>query len=41
VGTANIVDPCVSLEIVEGIRAICRERGIAHIDDLIGSFESA
>jgi dihydroorotate dehydrogenase (NAD+) catalytic subunit len=39
VGTANFVDPCISLDIVEGIRAFCRERGITHIDDLIGSLE--
>jgi dihydroorotate dehydrogenase (NAD+) catalytic subunit len=39
VGTANFVDPCVGPNIVEGIRAFCREKGIAHMDDLIGSFE--
>ena len=41
VGTANFVNPCVGLDIVEGIRAFCRERGITRIDDLIGSFEPA
>jgi dihydroorotate dehydrogenase (NAD+) catalytic subunit len=39
VGTANFVNPCVGPNIIEGIRAFCRERGIARIDDLIGSFE--
>jgi dihydroorotate dehydrogenase (NAD+) catalytic subunit len=39
VGTANFINPCVGPNIVEGIRAFCQEKGIAHIEDLIGSFE--
>ena len=41
VGTAHFVNPRAGLGIVEGIRAFCQEKGIAHIDDLIGSLEQA
>ena len=37
VGPANFVNPQAMLEIVEGIRTYCLERGISHLDELIGS----
>jgi dihydroorotate dehydrogenase (NAD+) catalytic subunit len=39
VGTANFVNPRASLDILEGIRGYCLERGIAHISDIIGSLK--
>jgi dihydroorotate dehydrogenase (NAD+) catalytic subunit len=39
VGTANFVNPRATLDIVEGIRKFCEERGIAHIDEIIGSLK--
>lgn len=39
VGTANFVNPRATLDIVEGIRGFCAERGIAHIGELIGSLK--
>ncbi len=37
VGTANFVNPRASLDILEGIRGYCLERGIDNISDIIGS----
>jgi dihydroorotate dehydrogenase (NAD+) catalytic subunit len=39
VGTANFVNPRASLDILEGIRDYCLQRGIAHISDIIGSLK--
>ena len=39
VGTANFVNPRATLDIVDGIRDFCAERGIAHIGELIGSLK--
>ncbi len=36
IGAANMVDPCVSIEILEGIIAYCSSHGIHRISDLIG-----
>ena len=41
VGTANFVNPHATLDIVEGIRKFCSERGIGHISELIGSLKVA
>ena len=41
VGTANFVNPRATLDILEGISTFCEERGIAHIDELIGSLRTA
>lgn len=41
VGTANFVNPRVTVEIVEGIRRFCEERGIDQIEELIGSLRIA
>ena len=37
VGTANFVDPTSTIRIIDGLEAYCRERGIAHVADLIGA----
>lgn len=39
VGTANFVDPGAMARIIAGLEEFCREEGIAHIEDLIGSLE--
>jgi len=41
VGTANFVNPRVTIDIVEGIRRYCIEKGIAEMSELIGSLEIA
>jgi dihydroorotate dehydrogenase (NAD+) catalytic subunit len=40
VGTANFVNPAVTVEIVDGIREFMDRQGIARIDDLIGSLRT-
>jgi dihydroorotate dehydrogenase (NAD+) catalytic subunit len=37
VGTANFVNPNTSLDIIDGIRKYCREKGIENINEIIGS----
>jgi len=37
VGTANFVNPRATLEILEGIRKYCAEKGIVRIEDLTGN----
>jgi len=39
VGTANFVNPRASIEIIEGIRKYCLEKGIDNINDIIGSLK--
>jgi dihydroorotate dehydrogenase (NAD+) catalytic subunit len=39
VGTANFVNPRATLDIVEGIRGFCAERGIDHMGEIIGSLK--
>jgi dihydroorotate dehydrogenase (NAD+) catalytic subunit len=40
VGTANFVNPRAMLEIIDGIGNYCREKGISHLDELIGSLQT-
>jgi dihydroorotate dehydrogenase (NAD+) catalytic subunit len=40
VGTANFVDPDASIKVLDGIRNFCMENGIAHLDQLIGTFQT-
>ena len=40
VGTANFVNPGVSMDIIEGIRKFCTDRGIDRIQDIIGSLRT-
>jgi dihydroorotate dehydrogenase (NAD+) catalytic subunit len=37
VGTANFVNPRAVLEIVEGLRGYCKEKGITRITEIMGS----
>ncbi len=37
VGTANFIDPCAMIEIIEGLESFCRAEGIDDIRELIGS----
>ena len=39
VGTANFVNPRATMDILEGIRTFCSEKGIDHIDEVIGSLK--
>ncbi|MBW1867844.1 MAG: nitronate monooxygenase, partial [Deltaproteobacteria bacterium] len=39
IGTANFVDPRASLDIVEGLRSFCQEKGIDRIEALIGTLK--
>jgi dihydroorotate dehydrogenase (NAD+) catalytic subunit len=39
VGTANFIDPQISLKIVDGIKAYMERHGIDDIKDLIGAME--
>ena len=39
VGTANFIQPKASLDIIEGLRRYCEERGISKLEDLIGTLE--
>jgi len=38
VGTANFIDPAVTLKIIDGIEAWCREKGVEKISELGGAF---
>jgi dihydroorotate dehydrogenase (NAD+) catalytic subunit len=40
VGTANFVNPRASLDIIEGLRGYCLEKGIDNINDIIGSLKN-
>ena len=39
VGTANFVDPGVSLKIIEGLKKFCEDQGIRSIEEIIGSLQ--
>jgi dihydroorotate dehydrogenase (NAD+) catalytic subunit len=39
VGTANFVNPCATVDILQGIEAFLREHGIDRLTDLIGALE--
>jgi dihydroorotate dehydrogenase (NAD+) catalytic subunit len=40
VGTVNFVKPGVTLEILEGIRRFCKDKGIESLEDLIGTLKT-
>jgi dihydroorotate dehydrogenase (NAD+) catalytic subunit len=40
VGTANFVDPTVTIKILEGISEYCNRHGIANINEIIGALNS-
>jgi dihydroorotate dehydrogenase (NAD+) catalytic subunit len=37
VGTATFVNPLAPIEVLEGIEAFCRERGVESIGELVGA----
>lgn len=37
VGTANFVNPRATVDIIEGLTNYCRDKGIHHLNDLVGS----
>ena len=39
VGTASFVNPRATLDILEGMKGFCRERGITRIEDIIGTLK--
>jgi len=39
VGTANFIDPCITVKIVEGLEAYCNAHGFERVSDLIGAME--
>jgi dihydroorotate dehydrogenase (NAD+) catalytic subunit len=39
VGTANFVNPCTAVEIVDGLAGYCRENGLMHLRELTGTLE--
>jgi len=41
VGTANFINPCATLDIIEGLKTFCSDNDIAQISELIGSLEIA
>jgi dihydroorotate dehydrogenase (NAD+) catalytic subunit len=40
IGTANFVNPRVTLEVIEGIRNYCVENGIRQIGEIVGSLRT-
>ena len=40
VGTASFVNPRATLDILEGMKGFCRERGITRIEDIIGTLKT-
>jgi len=40
VGTANFVNPRVTLEVIDGIRTYCTENGIRKISEIVGSLKT-
>lgn len=40
VGTANFINPATGIEIADGIRSYCEERGIDDVGSLVGSLEA-
>jgi dihydroorotate dehydrogenase (NAD+) catalytic subunit len=39
IGTANFVDPAVSIEVIRGIQAYLRKNSMASVRELIGSLK--
>jgi dihydroorotate dehydrogenase (NAD+) catalytic subunit len=39
VGTANFIDPCATLDIIDGIEEYLKRHDIADVNDLIGTFD--
>lgn len=39
IGTANFIDPQISVKVIEGIADYCKENGVSDVNDLIGAME--
>ena len=39
IGTANFIDPKVSIRVLEGIEAYCEKHGVSEVNSLIGALE--
>jgi dihydroorotate dehydrogenase (NAD+) catalytic subunit len=39
VGTANFIDPALSVRLVDGLADWCRERGVGDVNDLVGALD--
>jgi dihydroorotate dehydrogenase (NAD+) catalytic subunit len=39
IGTANFVDPGVSIKVIEGLKKFCEDQGITKIEEIIGSLK--
>ncbi len=39
VGTANFVDPCASIKVIDGIQEYCERHNVAKVSELIGAME--
>ena len=39
VGTANFINPCASIEVLQGIISYCEEMGVEDVHELIGALE--
>ena len=37
VGTANFIDPQISVKIIEGIKHYCEQQGVDSVEDLVGA----
>ena len=40
IGTANFIDPAVSVKVLEGIEKYCEEQGVTNVNELVGALES-
>ncbi len=40
IGTANFIDPAVSIKVLDGIEAYCKENGFSDVNDLVGALET-
>ncbi len=40
IGTANFIDPAVSMKVLDGIESYCLENGFSDVNDLIGALET-
>lgn len=39
IGTANFIDPAVSVKVLEGIEQYCEEQGVTNVNELVGALE--
>lgn len=39
IGTANLIDPCASIKVIEGLKTYCIKNGIWNISELVGTLK--